>query len=166
GGPTIAHRPDGTLVELGIISTGGENCSTKRPNVMTRADFVSTWVSEWIAATESGGPRPVLAPGTPLPQMTRSGGELFAISTLRDHFGKRIEQAKRIAGSCRRASRSRFKCEIAWIAGNFVYGGTVSPFYLRRDDAVVWDSHFKIRFGVLKCLQDRSRHCPIQSKSG
>ena len=166
GGPTIAQRPDGTPVELGIISTGGENCSTTRPNVMTRTDFVSTWVSEWIAATESGGPRPVLAPGTPLPQMTKSAGEIFAISSLADHFGTRFERAKRIAGSCRRASPTRFKCEIAWITGSFVYGGTVSPFYLRRDDAVIWDSHFKIRFGVLKCLQDRSRHCPIQSKSG
>jgi elastase-1 len=166
GGPTLGHRPDGTLVELGIISTGDEACNTKRPNVMTRTDFVSAWVSEWIAATESGAPRPVLAPGTPLPQMTKLGGESFAISTLTDQFGKRFERASRIAGSCRRVSRSRFKCEIAWISGRFVYGGSVSPFYVRRDDAVVWDSHFKIRFGVLKCLEDRSRHCPIQSKSG
>lgn len=166
GGPTIGQRPDGTLVELGIVSTGDENCNTKRPNVMTRTDFVSTWVSEWIAATESGGPRPVLAPGTPLPQMTKSAGEIFAVSTMVDHFGKRFERAKRVAGSCRRAGPTRFKCEIAWISGRFVYGGTVSPFYVRQDDAVIWNSHFKIRFGVLKCLQDRSRHCPIQSKSG
>lgn len=166
GGPTIAQRADGTLVELGIISTGGEACSTKRPNVMTRTDFVSTWVSEWIAATESGGPRPVLAPGTPLPQMTKSAGEIFAVSTMVDHFGKRFERAKRVAGSCRRAGPTRFKCEIAWISGRFVYGGTVSPFYVRQDDAVIWNSHFKIRYGVLKCLQDRSRHCPIKSKSG
>jgi secreted trypsin-like serine protease len=166
GGPTIGRRPDGTPVELGIVSLGGESCSTRTPNVMTRTDLVSTWVSEWIAATESGGPRPVLAPGTPLPQMTKLAGESFAISTLTDQFGKRFERASRIAGSCRRASRSRFKCELAWISGRFVYGGTVSPFYERRSDAVVWDSHFRIRFGVLECLEDRSRHCAIQSKSG
>jgi secreted trypsin-like serine protease len=166
GGPTIGHRPDGSLVELGIISTGGNFCSTKRPNVMTRVDLVSAWVGEWIAATESGGPRPIFDPETPFPLMTKPVAEGFAVSTLRDRFGPRFERAKRIAGSCRRVSRSRFKCEIAWIAGRFVYGGVVSPFYLRRDSAVVWDSHFKIRFGVLQCLEDRSRHCPIQSKSG
>lgn len=166
GGPTIAHRPDGTLVELGIISTGGDECDTKRPNVMTRADLVSGWVSEWIAATESGGPKPVLDPNTPFPQMRREAAELFAVSSLRDHFGKRFERAKRIAGTCSRASRSRFKCEIAWISGRFVYGGTVSPFYVRRDSAVVWDDHFQIRWGVLNCLRDSSRHCAIQSKSG
>lgn len=166
GGPTIGQRPDGTPVELGIISTGDEACNTKRPNVMTRTDFVATWVSEWIAATESGGPRPVLAPGTPLPQMPKPAAEAFAVSTLRDRFGKRFERAARIAGGCRRAGATRFKCEIAWIAGRFVYGGTVTPFYVRRDDAVVWDSHFKIRWGVLKCLRQNGGRCPIQSKSG
>jgi secreted trypsin-like serine protease len=166
GGPTIGQRADGTPVELGIISTGDDSCNTKRPNVMTRTDLVSSWVSEWIAATEFGGPRPVFDPKTPLPPMTKSIAELFAVSTLRDHFGKRFERAERVVGDCRHTGSARFKCEIAWIAGRFVYGGTVSPFYVRRDDAVVWDSHFKIRFGVLKCLQDRSRHCPIQSKSG
>lgn len=166
GGPTIAQRPDGTLVELGIISTGGNFCSTKRPNVMTRVDLVSTWVGEWIAATESGGPRPIFDPKTPFPLMTKPLAELFAVSTLRDRFGPRFEGADRIAGSCRRASRSRFKCEIAWIAGRFVYGGIVSPFYVRRDSAVVWDSHFLIRWGTLKCLRANGNRCPIQSKRG
>ena len=123
---------------------------------MTRTDFVSTWVGEWIAATEAGGPRPILDPGRRFPQMTKLGGESFAISTLTDQFGQRFEQAKRIAGSCRRASRSRFKCEIAWISGRFVYGGTVSPFYLRRDDAVIWDSHFQIRWGASSACAKRA----------
>lgn len=166
GGPTIGHRPDGSPVELGIISTGGDSCSTKSPNIMTRTDFVGTWVAEWIAATESGGPRPALDPATPLPQMPKSAAEAFAVSTLRDRFGKRFERAERVAGDCRRAGRTRFKCEIAWITGRFVYGGIVSPFYVRRDDAVVWDSHFQVRWGALKCLRQNGRHCAIQSKSG
>jgi secreted trypsin-like serine protease len=166
GGPTIGQRPDGTLVELGIISTGGDFCSTKRPNVMTRADLVSTWVGEWIAATESGGPRPVFDPQTPFPLMAKPVAEAFAVSTLSDRFGLRFERAERVAGSCRRVSRSRFKCEIAWIAGRFVYGGVVSPFYVRRDNSVVWDSHFLIRWGTLKCLRANGNRCPIQSKRG
>ena len=58
GGPAIAQRADGSPVEIGIVSTGGPDCSTKLPNVFTRADRVSTWASEWIAATESGAPPP------------------------------------------------------------------------------------------------------------
>lgn len=166
GGPTIGQRPDGTPVELGIVSTGDEACSTKRPNVMTRTDFVAGWVSEWIAATESGGPRPALDPNTPFPLMPKQAAEAFAVSTLKDRFGKRFERAERVAGNCHRSSRTRFKCEIAWIAGRFVYGGTVSPFYVRRDNAVVWDSHFQIRWGALACLRQNGRRCAIQSKSG
>jgi secreted trypsin-like serine protease len=166
GGPVIGQRPDGTPVELGVISTGGNLCSTKRPNVMTRVDPISGWVAEWVAATEAGGPRPVFDPKTPFPAMTRPVAETFAVSTLVDQFGERFERASRVAGSCRRASSTRFKCEIAWIAGRFVYGGTVSPFYVRRDSAVVWDSHFLIRWGALKCLRANGSRCPIQSKRG
>jgi secreted trypsin-like serine protease len=166
GGPVIGQRPDGTAVELGIISTGDEFCNTKRPNVMTRADYVSGWVAEWISATEAGGPRPALDPKTPFPQMTEPAAEVFAVSTLRERFGKRFEAAQRIAGDCRRTGRARFKCEIAWIAGRFVYGGTITPFYVRRDGAVVWDSHFLVRWGTLKCLQDNPNRCAIHSKRG
>lgn len=166
GGPAIGQRPDGTPVELGVISTGGDFCSTKRPNVMTRVDLVSSWVSEWVAATEAGGPRPFVDPKAPFPLMTEPVAEVFAVSTLRDEFGNRFERADRVVGSCRRASRSRYKCEIAWIAGRLVYGGNVFPFYVRRDGAVVWDSHFQIRWGALKCLRGNGRRCPIQSKRG
>ena len=82
GGPAIGQRPDGTPVELGVISTGGAFCSTKLPNVLTRVDIVSGWVSEWIAATEAGAPRPIFDPKTPYPLMTRPAAEEFAVLTL------------------------------------------------------------------------------------
>jgi secreted trypsin-like serine protease len=166
GGPAIGRRPDGSAVELGVISTGGDSCSVKRPNVLTRVDLVSTWVSEWVAATEAGAPRPFVDPHAPFPSMTESGATSFAVATLQDHFGGRFERASRVAGNCRRAGRSRFKCEVAWISGSNVYGGSVSPFYVRQDGAVVWDSHFQIRWGALECLSDSSRRCAIHSKRG
>lgn len=170
GGPAIGQRADGTPVELGVISTGGDFCSTKKPNILTRVDYVSPWVAEWIAATEAGGPRPVLAPGTDLPLMAKSTAEGFAILTLEDHFGNRFARAKKLFGTCHRSSRTRFRCEIAWLVGRYVYAGTVSTFYVRRDSAVVWDSHFHVQWAVLKCLHEeergRKRHCGIQSKRG
>jgi trypsin len=167
GGPAIGQRPDGTPVELGVISTGGSFCSTKLPNVLTRADFVSSWVSEWIVATETGGPRPLPDPNAELPAMSKQSAESFAVATLRDSFGRRFERAKRVAGSCRRTSQTRFKCEVAWISGRLVFAGVVSPFYVRRDSAVVWDSHFQIRWGALGCLRGKhASRCPIHSKRG
>lgn len=164
GGPAIAQRPDGTLVELGVISTGGPFCSTKLPNVLTRVDVVSTWVSEWIAATESGGPRPIVDPKTPFPQMTKPVAEEFTVLTLQSHFGPRF--SGRVFGSCRRASRTRFRCQVSWRSGPNIYGGTVSPFYLRQQDAVIWKSHFRIEWAKLSCLRSNSPHCPIHVRHG
>lgn len=166
GGPAIGQRADGTPVELGIISTGGPFCSTKLPNVLTRVDFVSTWVSEWIAATEAGGPRPIVDPHAPFPLMTRPVAEAFTIYTLQEHFGRRFERAKRVFGNCRRAGRSRFRCVVSWRSGRDIYAGAVSPFYVRRQDAVVWDSHFRIEWASLRCLRSNPARCPIHVRRG
>lgn len=166
GGPLIGQRADGAPVELGIVSTGGPFCSTKLPNIFTRADFVSPWVAEWIAAIETGAPRPVVDPSTPFPLMTRPVAEAFAVNTLLNAFGARFERAKRVLGNCRRASRSRFRCDVAWRSGRNIYAGVVSPFYVRRQQGVVWNSHFRIEWAPLKCLRSNAPRCPIRSKSG
>jgi hypothetical protein len=166
GGPAIGQRADGTPVHLGIISTGGPFCSTKLPNVLTRTDVASTWVGEWVAAIEAGAPRPVVDPNMPFPLMTRTVAESFTVLTLARAFGKNFERAKRVLGNCRRASRSRFRCEVFWRAGRNAYAGTVSPFYLRRQDAFTWDSHFRIEYAAVKCLRKQGARCPIRTKRG
>jgi trypsin len=165
GGPAIGLRADGTPVEVGIISTGGPFCKTELPNVLTRADFVSPWVAEWITAIEFGGPRPLVDPNTPFPLMTRPVAEAFTVYTLQHAFGERFERAKRLLGGCRRADRSRFRCEVGWRAGPTVYAGIVSPFYARQQQGIVWDSHFRIESARLKCLRSNPERCPIRTKS-
>jgi trypsin len=164
GGPAIGVRPDGTPVELGVISTGGAFCSTKLPNVLTRVDVISGWVSEWIAATESGGPRPFFDPKTPFPLMTRPVAEEFTVLTMQAHFGSRF--SGRVFGRCRRASRSRFRCEVSWRSGPNIYAGIVSPFFVRQQDAVTWRSHFRIEWAPLKCLRSNAPNCPIRVRRG
>lgn len=164
GGPAIGQRADGTPVELGVISTGGAFCTTKLPNVLTRVDVISAWVSEWIAAIESGGPRPIFDPKAPFPLMSKPVAEEFTVLTLQDHFGSRF--SGRVFGSCRRTSRTRFRCEISWRSGSNIYAGTVSPFYLRQNDAVIWKSHFRIEWAHLKCLRANAPHCPIHVRRG
>ncbi len=164
GGPGIGTRADGTPVELGIISTGGPFCDTKFPNVLTRVDTVSTWVAEWVAATEAGAPRPVAKPA--LPGMTRSVAELFAVYTLQNHFGRAFERASEVFGNCRKASRSRYNCEIAFRSGRNLYAGVVTPSYVQRQGATAWQSHFKIEWAVLKCLRKNPNRCAIHTRSG
>lgn len=167
GGPAIGLRPDGTPVELGITSTGGPDCSTKAPTVVTRVDFVSGWVAEWIAATESGAPPPSVDPNAPLPPLLRESAEEFAVFTLIEVMGRRFERAREVFGGCRKAG-SRYRCQVSWTQGRNFYLGTVTPFYVRRGDTTAWDSHYRVEWAVFKCLvdQDRSRRCPIHSKRG
>jgi secreted trypsin-like serine protease len=166
GGPAIGQRPDGSAVELGITSTGGPSCSTKFPNVLTRVDYVSNWVGAWIAAVETGAPPP--AGATSLPAMTKRGAEQFAVLTLIDAFGKRFERASEIGGSCRKASRTRFRCQIAWIQGRDIYAANITVFYVLRQGAVAWDSHYRAEWALLKCIRNsaHNRRCAIHTRHG
>lgn len=164
GGPGIGQRADGTPVELGIISTGGPFCNPKFPNVLTRIDTVSPWVSEWVAAIEAGAPRPAAKP--PLPQMTKSVAELFSVFTLQNHFGRAFERAAEVFGNCRRASKSRFRCEIAFRSGPTLYAGIVTPAYIHRQGAIAWQSHFRIEWAALKCLRKNPNRCAIHTRRG
>jgi secreted trypsin-like serine protease len=166
GGPAIGRRADGTPVQLGVTSTGGPVCSTATPTVLTRVDFVSGWVSEWIAATESGASPPAVDPNKPLPPMLRESAEEFAVYTLSGTMGRRFEDASRIFGGCKKRGNG-FRCEIVWLTGRNIYAATVSPFYLRRQNTNAWDSHYRIEWAVLKCIESKqSRRCPIHSKHG
>lgn len=168
GGPAVTTRADGTPVQLAVISVVGPLCSPQTPNVLTRVDFVSSWVAEWIAATESGGPAPFVDPAAQLPQMKRSTGEEFAIFTLLDAFGERFSSASQVAGNCKRISNTRFRCEIAWIAKGTIYAGIISPFYIRKQQTFAWDSHFQVRWAPQRCVDNEfsGRGCRIHSKHG
>jgi trypsin len=167
GGPAIGQRADGTPVELGVISVVGPLCTPQAPNVLTRVDYVSSWVTEWIAATESGAPEPFVDPAAPLPAMKKSVAEEFAVYTLFNAFGERFADLSRLSGNCRKASRTRYRCEIAWISHRTVYAGTVSPFYVRRQQTNSWDSHFQVRWVARRCIAGNrlgGPGCRIHSK--
>jgi hypothetical protein len=92
--------------------------------------------------------------------------EAFAVYTLQDAFGQRFERAARVLGRCERTSRSRFRCRVAWRAGREIFGGVVSPFYVRRPQGVAWDSRFRIEWARVKCLRAKGPRCPIHTKRG
>jgi secreted trypsin-like serine protease len=167
GGPAIGRRADGSAVQLGVTSTGGPECATELPTVLTRADFISSWVSEWIAATESGAPAPVVDPNAPLPRMSRETAEQFAVYTLLEAMKGRFQRAREVFGGCKKAGAA-FRCQIDWFLGRDVYVAGVSPFYLRRQGAVAWDSHYRVEWAPLKCIekQRNDNRCPIRSKHG
>jgi hypothetical protein len=48
GGPLVADDPSANPVEIGISSMGSE-CNPARPAYFARLDFMSNWISSWIA---------------------------------------------------------------------------------------------------------------------
>jgi hypothetical protein len=110
----------------------------------------------------------VVDPAAPLPPLNTESGREFATFRLAAAFGARFVNSKTGNIKCKRLARSRVGCEVFWIYGRNVYGAEVKVFYLRAHDAVVWDSHFRARWGRLACLEDegRRRPCPLQSKRG
>ena len=56
GGPSIALKSNGTAVQVGLISYGVSGCDPRTPEVHTRVDAVSEWITQWISAVELGTP--------------------------------------------------------------------------------------------------------------
>jgi secreted trypsin-like serine protease len=165
GGPAIALRPDGTPVQLGIVSSGGPRCSTKLPNVFTRADRVSAWASEWVAAVELGAPPPTLKPR--LPAMSRESAQQLIVGLLNARLGKLFTGSRDVSGSCRRLGKAKFKCELIWTYGPKIYLGTVTARYVVQQNAVAWDSSYLLRRASIRCLRgEHPGRCPVETRRG
>lgn len=68
GGPLIGPNPEGSgVVEIGLTSHGYGECSTERPSVFTRADWVASWVHSWVELLKPPPPPPPSAPVSPPP---------------------------------------------------------------------------------------------------
>lgn len=167
GGPVIATRPDGTPVEIGIVSTGAPRCKTTQPNIFTRADRVSTWAMEWVAAVETGAPPPVVkVPKAELPRMTKpEAKELVALAMGYD-FGRRFRGGKEKRLDCQRVEREKFKCGITWWFGPNDYFGTVTVYYAIRRNSVVWNARYLIQWVNDRCWFESGnrKSCVIHSK--
>jgi trypsin len=164
GGPVIAQRADGSPVQIGVVSTGGPQCSTKLPNVFTRTDLVSTWAAEWIAAIETGAPPPALQPR--LPRLTEESAQGFVGGVLRANLGLLFLQNRGLSGACRRLASTRFKCELLWQHRSKVYFATVTVFYVVQQGTVAWDNSFVFRRASARCLRSDRPSCPVEVKRG
>jgi trypsin len=165
GGPALAHRADGSLVEIGITSTGSPGCDPKLPGVFTRADRISTWATEWVAAVESGGPPPSLKPR--LPALTTESAEGFVVGLLRTELGDLFLRSRGLSARCGRLGAPRVKCELAWLHGSKVYFADVTVFYVLENDAVGWDNHFVFRRVSTHCYtSNHPQSCTYQTKRG
>lgn len=153
GGPGIARRPDGTPVQIGIISLKGSlDCGPAIPQVLTRVDRVSSWVDTWKAAVEFGAPAPaVVIPHVELPAVTRRDAESFAWLALEADFGNRFSKGELHAIRCQRIDREKVKCRMEWLRGINYYRGGISIYAALPREGFVYDYRYKIRRFNVRC---------------
>jgi secreted trypsin-like serine protease len=166
GGPAIAHRPDATPVEIGIVSAGGFECEPRVPNLYTRVDRVSQWAYEWVAAVETGAPAPPI-PTLPAPTMELFEAEALAVRGLAEDFSsaRRAAREESIALHCSRATRSRFRCRVSWLHGDERYFGSIFVLYTPHRGALTWKDGYTIHRVSASCLRrGSSRRCPVQTR--
>ena len=164
GGPGIAHRADGTPVQVGIVSTGGPFCDLSFPEIQTRVDQVSPWVASWTAAIEAGAPPPPIAPPRlyRLPKLTFPDARLYTFLVLANDFRRSFIDGRSPRLDCRRIDREKVKCGVFWRRSRTVYGGGLTIFYgLPREGALVRFS-YRIRKVHMGCWERRGgfKHCP------
>ncbi len=163
GGPGIARRADGAPLLIGVISLKGSlDCDPLSPQVLTRADVVSSWVGAWIAAVESGGPAPeVVVPRVVLPRVTRRDAEFIAWLGLEADFGNRFTQGQLHRIGCRSIDREKVKCAVFWLRGVHLYRGAVTIYSALPREGSVYNYRYTIRRFNANCWL-RYRH-PIQA---
>jgi secreted trypsin-like serine protease len=152
GGPAIASRPDGSLVEVGITSLGGPGCRTSLPNVFTRVDQISPWVASWIAAVEFGGPVPsTRVPKAHLPSMSFTRAKYLSGLGLQEDFRYRFQHGTQKRIGCVRVEREKVKCGVSWYQGGNDYYGTITVYFALYRNTVVWNDRYKIHWVDDQC---------------
>ena len=169
GGPAIAHRADGTPVEIGVISAGGPACKPELPNIFTRVDRISGWVAKWIAAVERGAPAPsASAQKTELPKLTIPKARTLIGQSLLNDLGNRFADGQGTRIGCESKDRLRVKCGFAWFYGPNDYFGSATVSYALSKRSVVWNGSYTIRWVNDHCWfvrGERSR-CKIHTRRG
>jgi len=147
GGPAIAARNDGSLVQVGITSSGAPACATASPQIFTRVDQVASWVFEWIAAVEAGAPAPPI-PVTrrELPFLSFPVAKELAYIGLSEDFGRRFTHGRSKEIGCRRVEREKVKCGVGWYRGANDYWGTITLYIAVSENEIVWDDRYRIHW--------------------
>jgi secreted trypsin-like serine protease len=168
GGPAIARRPDGSPVEIGIISTGGPECSRSLPNIFTRVDRVSAWVGRWIAAVELGAPvPPIRIPRPQLPTLPVISAKFISEAVLAKAFGPHFRRGQRRRLACARVRKEKVTCRASWNQGGNDYFGTVVVYLAIEKGLGVTRHRYRIHWVDHRCRSHSpARSCTVHTRTG
>jgi secreted trypsin-like serine protease len=167
GGPGIVTAPNGTRIQVGVISSQADNCAIDEPEVLTRVDVVSYWVAGWIAAIERGEREPTVSlPKVTLPRMSEQTVKAFAPQALAFSF-RRAFSGRRSASfqvnQCTQLGMVGMKCNVSWIFARMRWHGHVSFRYATTREGRIVNFSFRIAHVNKTCLRKYrgTRRCVV-----
>lgn len=153
GGPAIAWRPDGSSVQVGIVSLKGSlHCGPRFPQVLTRVDQVSWWVDLWRAAIEGRGAMPeVSVPRVELPRVTRGRAAAYSGIFFQFVFGNDFSRGTGHAITCQPGGRTRIKCRVEWLRFGLYFRGAFTFFSVLPREGSPFRIRYRIRRFTARC---------------
>jgi secreted trypsin-like serine protease len=168
GGPLLAAGPSGQgLIDIGITSRlTRANCSTRGPNIFTRADLISPWVNRWIAALDPPpSSPPKREPGVPAMDNPMAEGDVF--QTLAKTFGNSFKlRRESYAVGCGAIHSTKRICGVSWFSGANDYYGVVVV-YLRKHGDGLWGAGYTIEWVNDHCYfhVKHKNSCTVHTRS-
>jgi secreted trypsin-like serine protease len=144
GGPAIARRANGTPVEVGIVVSGGAECSRRLPNIYTNVEKIAAWVTGWIATVEAGAPTPPVPRASP-PLLTFERAKKLGALALAKVFHSRFRTGVDKRASCVRDGWAKVRCRVAWRLGGQRFHGSFTIHLVVRGYRVVPRASVRVR---------------------
>ena len=162
----------GTPIEIGVIDSSIDNCSTGSPDFYARTDSFLAWADQLIAnLARPVAPEPTassIKPKTQLGTFPIASAKADVRTVLAGVFGQRFRHGTQIDLNCGRDSKTRIACRPTWSDGPNDYYGEVSTFLQRQKGRVVWIDHYVIHSVNDHCYF-HTRHpagCPVTRHAG
>ncbi len=166
GGPLLAAGPKGQgLVEIGLAHAVFGNCSTKFPDIYTRADLISPWVDRWIAALDP--PPSTRPPSEPsVPALDNPLAEIDTRQALREGLGIPFKRRFGYHISCRSIDSTKQRCFTYWFFRSKLFYGYVLV-HLQGGNETSWDARYTTEWVTDHCYFHTHReHCQFHKLSG
>ena len=166
GGPLLAAGPRGQgLVEIGLAHVVFGPCSTKHPNIYTRADLISPWVDRWIAALDPlRATRRRKEPSVSVLDNPLAEGD--ARQTLLEALGKPFKRRFGYDISCGPINSKKRRCVANWyFRAKFYYGSVIV--HVLGGSETSWHARYATEWVADHCWFHTDReHCTVHKLNG
>lgn len=102
----------------------------------------------------------------PIPQLTRAEAQAYLRKMLGRRFGNSFRHGYAYRRSCKRESRTRFRCRVGWVIGDLSYQGRASVWRTRRGSGTALGYSWRITLTNEYCQATGGTNCTRTYRAG